>query len=216
MPTFMNGAMPDISIIRETYAGMSDESLFRLACDEGRSLTPEALTLLYREFVKRGMDTEIIASIRVWNYQRRNAAEREERDRNLALLREVVERYAKEGMEEGKSKEDVVEELERLGIPREHALPMLSNLPGSPVEPGFRIDNEKLVVLTLSALALFIAAMAIEIIAIGSVAWFLCLIAYRSMAAFTRMRQSEDRGISATVRDWRARIEEDPSRRNQE
>jgi hypothetical protein len=38
--------MPDVSIKRDTYSGMSEGELLRLATEEGHSLTSEVLTLL--------------------------------------------------------------------------------------------------------------------------------------------------------------------------
>jgi hypothetical protein len=50
--------------IARTYRNMTDEQILQFVDDEGPKLTPEALTLLYQEFVRRKLDTEKIAALR--------------------------------------------------------------------------------------------------------------------------------------------------------
>jgi hypothetical protein len=50
--------------IARTYRNMTDEQILQFVDDEGAKLTPEALTLLYQEFVRRKLNTEKIAALR--------------------------------------------------------------------------------------------------------------------------------------------------------
>ncbi|MFN5646666.1 MAG: hypothetical protein ACK458_04035 [Sphingobacteriales bacterium] len=50
--------------IARTYRNMTDEQILQFVDNEGVKLTPEALTLLYQEFVRRKLDTQKIAALR--------------------------------------------------------------------------------------------------------------------------------------------------------
>ena len=52
----------DESVIRETYASMSDEALLDFTHREGGQLTPEALGILKSEFASRGLDASLLVA----------------------------------------------------------------------------------------------------------------------------------------------------------
>lgn len=56
--------MINVAALEENYARMGDQELIRLCEEEGHLLAPEAITTLYREFLKRGLDLSIFQKLR--------------------------------------------------------------------------------------------------------------------------------------------------------
>lgn len=56
--------MINVAALEENYARMGDQELINLCEHEGHLLAPEAITLLYREFLKRSLDISIVQKLR--------------------------------------------------------------------------------------------------------------------------------------------------------
>lgn len=199
--------MPDVSIIRDTYAGMSEGELLRLASEEGHSLTSEALTLLYREFVRRGMDTEPIASVRAGKYIERNRLERAKDESLRRLFMDSVGRYAHDRMKEGRSREQVAVELARLGMALEHTVPILSALPDPPEERGTSFDINRLIALILTALTLLALSMAVEAVSMGIVTLISIYVLFKLLSAALQEREMKYDEATGVARRWKETLE---------
>jgi hypothetical protein len=204
---FKIGTMPDVSIIRDTYAGMSEGELLRLASEEGHSLTSEALTLLYREFVRRGMDTEPIASVRTGKYIERNRLERAKDESLRRLFMDSVGRYAHDRMKEGRSREEVAVELARLGMAGEHTVPILSALPDPPEERDGSFGIHRLIVPILIALTLLVLAIAVEAVTMGTVSLISLYVLFKLLSATLHSRDMKYDEATRVARRWKETVE---------
>jgi hypothetical protein len=132
--------MTDISLIEKHYSRMSDEELKRLSQIDGEYLTTEATSALYREFIKRKLDTAIFPSLRAYKLEenRRQAETRQEEFAASVLA------YCFESKSEGKTDTEIFYGLKESGLSNKQSIMLINSLESRSIILQKVYDNEQL------------------------------------------------------------------------
>ncbi len=136
--------MIDISIIEENYSKMSDEELKRLSQIDGKDLSTEATTALYREFQKRKLDTTIFSTLRAHKlaeHQRQAETIQEAKRQEFAAS---IWTYCFEAKSEGKTDGEIFQGLMEFGLDEEQSSMVINSMENRAMEIEKSYDNEQL------------------------------------------------------------------------
>ena len=152
-------AMIDISIIEENYSKMSDEELKRLSQIDGKDLSTEATTVLYREFQKRKLDTTIFSSLRAHKlaeHQRQGATIEEAKQQEYAAS---IWTYCFDAKSEGKTDDEIFPGLMEMGLSDEQSSIVINSIESHAKEIEKNYDSEMLTGGAIAIIGILVTAM---------------------------------------------------------
>jgi len=120
--------MIDISLIEENYSNMSDQQLLNLANLEGQELTPEALEVLKKEFLKRRLDIHVYNAIGERNLIQQHQNIQEAKENVSTEFTKTLWNYALDEKKEGKSDLEIIKGLQGKGLDEAHSILFIKSL----------------------------------------------------------------------------------------
>src|SRR5579871_3067298 len=120
--------MIDTALIKENYSRMTDGELIHLAQSEGQDLTPEALTILHDEFLRRKLDTKVFESVADNIKSTRDRKIEQAQNTASNEFTKSIWEYAFEQKANGASNEDIQKGLAAKGLNDESASLILKSL----------------------------------------------------------------------------------------
>lgn len=148
--------MIDIEIIKSNYARQSDEWLQQLALSQAETLTDEALSVLFDEFKRRGLNTDVFFDIATRRIAAQNQVEKQAVETYYRDVMDSLWNYAIKRKIEGLSDHEVWQELKSIGADEERATLIIWSLPKKLKKLIDKADTEMLVGAALFILGAFI------------------------------------------------------------
>ncbi len=151
--------MFDIELVKIRYARMDNEELLHFVHHDSYGLSAKAISALYKEFLKRGLDMSAFPELRASRYMSNQSIEEQISQERVNVYMTYLKDECLKDISKGKTLEEVFNKLQNIGFRNGESLKIINSLKEYTKELENNNDIEMMTGAAICLLGIFLIAL---------------------------------------------------------